>query len=555
MWMQSSSEPEIDRAISELKHGSGRLQSWSIQRHLQVVEECCQGVAAVADSWVDAACEAKHIPVGSDARADEILAGPVAVLRYLQLLHHTLQAIRDHGQPKLPGPAKMVNGQLRVPVFPTHQLWDRIVFQPMSAETWLEPGVSADNWFDRSATEHAPQDPASRRVVLVLGAGNVSAIPATDSLTKIFQQRCAVLLKMNPVNEYLGPLFETAFRSLIAADVLRIVYGGAEIGQFVVSRDQIDEIHVTGSTATHDRIVWGTEADEQASRKAAGSPLLQKPITSELGNVTPWIVVPGKYSDRELDSQAQNIAASITNNASFNCVATKLILTCADWPQRNRLLELVDMALQQTPRRWAYYPGALERYAKFAGRPPEDPEYLPWTLRRQVDVAESPHLIREESFVCVAVESPLDAESPAEFLTKAVDFVNHQVWGTLAISLSVPQNFDRTRLDQALRELRYGTIGINQWSAVSYALMSPPWGGWPGATLQDVQSGIGHVHNTFFLSKPEKTVLRGPLHLIPKPVWSIKHRHPVRVASQLQRLYAQPSWSKLPSLLWSAMTG
>ena len=47
--------------------------------------------------------------------------------------------------------------------------------------------------------------------MLVLGAGNVSSIPATDTISKVFQEGQVVLLKMNPVNEYLGPIFERLF--------------------------------------------------------------------------------------------------------------------------------------------------------------------------------------------------------------------------------------------------------------------------------------------------------------------------------------------------------
>ena len=87
-----------------------------------------------------------------------------------------------------------------------------------------------------------------------------------------------------------------------------------------------DAVHVTGSADTHDAIVWGPQGEERRRRLAENDPLLTKPITSELGNVTPWIVVPGEYSERELQFQAENVAAMIANNASFNCIAAKMIV-------------------------------------------------------------------------------------------------------------------------------------------------------------------------------------------------------------------------------------
>ena len=96
-------------------------------------------------------------------------------------------------------------------------------------------------------------------------------------------------------------------------------------------------------------------------------PILKKPITSELGNVTPWVIVPGRYTEAQLRSQAENVIASITNNASFNCIATRMLITCRSWPQRDHFLDLVERILATVPSRYAYYPGAIERYERFSG--------------------------------------------------------------------------------------------------------------------------------------------------------------------------------------------
>ncbi|WP_414687825.1 hypothetical protein [Mycobacterium sp.] len=42
---------------------------------------------------------------------------------------------------------------------------------------------------------------------------------------------------------------------------------------------------MTGSAAASDAIVWGTD-DQAAARKANNTPILDKPITAELGGVT-----------------------------------------------------------------------------------------------------------------------------------------------------------------------------------------------------------------------------------------------------------------------------
>ena len=141
---------------------------------------------------------------------------------------------RSDGVPRLPGQPRLLHGQVRVPIFPTSELYDTLIFRPLSGETWLEPDVSPDAIFGDTPARLSRQTRPTAQIALVLGAGNVSAIPATDALTKILHDDCVVLLKMNPVNDYLGPLFEQAFQPLIRSGLLRIVYGGADVGSYAV---------------------------------------------------------------------------------------------------------------------------------------------------------------------------------------------------------------------------------------------------------------------------------------------------------------------------------
>ena len=98
-------------------------------------------------------------------------------------------------------------------------------------------------------------------------------------------------------------------------------------------------------------------------------------------------------------------------------------------------------------------------------------------------------------------------------------------------------------------------MGINYWPALVYAMMSPPWGGYPSGTLADAQSGIGSVHNTFMLEKVQKTVLEGPLTIAPKPLWFPTHKRPEPIAWKVLELYLRPSAWKLPGLMLSALGG
>src|SRR5262249_5544939 len=142
------------------------------------------------------------------------------------------------------------------------------------------------------------------------------------------------LVKLNPVNEYLGPFYEQAFAPFVERGYLRFAYGGAEVGSYLSYHSLVEDIHITGSDRTHDLIVWGPPGAERERRMAQNDPLLKKNITSELGCVTPVMVVPGDYSPSELRFVAENVATQVVNNASFNCNAAKVLVTSESWPQR-----------------------------------------------------------------------------------------------------------------------------------------------------------------------------------------------------------------------------
>jgi hypothetical protein len=412
-------------------------------------------------------------------------------------------------------------------------------------------------------TCHPVDRPQDRTVTLVLGAGNVSSIPVTDALTKLVQDGTAVLLKLNPVNDYLEQVLTHALNPFIQCGALRIIRGGADVGAFAAASPAVDRVHVTGSGAAYDSIVFGPPGDERDRRRAADDPVLAKPVTCELGNVTPLAIVPGDYAPRELESLAQTTAAMIAHNGSFNCVALKVIVTEAGWAQRTAFLDRVEAILASIPPRYAYYPGACERYARFAGLDapgPDDSGRLPWRLRRAVDPAAEPHCFREESFTCVCVETSLEARSPEAFVDALPEFLNERIAGTLACTIAAPDSFraaggNEVRLARAIAALRYGVVAVNHWSALAFLWMCVPWGGHPSGTRSHPGSGRGWVHNLLGLEGVEKSVVYGPSAPSPRPVWHPAHRRPLPLMQGLFRYYERPSWWRLARLLPSVLGG
>ncbi len=331
----------------------------------------------------------------------------------------------------------------------------------------------------------------------------------------------------------------------------------------------METIHITGSGLSHDAIVFGPGADG-AARRAEASPLNIRPITSELGGVSPTIVVPGRWTAADLRFQAEHVATQKLHNAGFNCVAAQVLILPADWEQVDAFEHEVRRAVERAPQRALYYPGADSRLSRYAERFPGDAatERLVTTLGSDAEA---------DAWVCATeVFGPamsilrLSGETPQAYLDAAVTFANDQLHGTLAANIIIDPTAEKqpgAGFQDAVARLRYGTVAINAWSGLGYLLTQTPWGGYPGHTLSDVQSGIGFVHNAYMFCKAQRSVVRAPfrpfprnvLHgdfsLLPRPPWFVTNRNAARVARGLVDFHAAPSWFKLPRIFAHALTG
>lgn len=428
-----TSKEKLDDAVAALRAHADAWVKLGLPERIELLERLREGTLTVAERWVAAACRAKGIPQGTPAEGEEWLGGPATTVRNLTLLIRSLKDIQRFGKPQLPGEPKVrPNGQVAAPVFPTDR-WDAILFGGFTAEVWMDPSVTLSNLEDTMAVFYA-RPPAQGRVALVLGAGNVNSIGPMDALYKLFVEGEVVVLKMNPVNEYMGPILEDAFAALIRRGFLRIVYGGAAEGDYLCTHPGVDTIHITGSDKTHDAIVWGV-GEEGRRRKAEGTPRNDKPITSELGNVTPFIVVPGPWSQRELDWHGMNVVSSLTNNAGFNCNATRVVITHAGWSKRRAFLEAIERAFQQVAPRSPYYPGAEDRQRAFLEQHPDAKVFgprgegrVPWTWITGLDPAKDDEIcFTTEAWCGVTSEVPLPADDVVAYIEAAVAHANEKL--------------------------------------------------------------------------------------------------------------------------------
>ena len=240
-----------------------------------------------------------------------------------------------------------------------------------------------------------------------------------------------------------------------------------------------------------------------------------------------------------------------------------MILTHGGWAQRDELLGALREALGETEPRPAYYPGQEEQRAAFLDAHPDatrvgDSE-TPWLLAAGLDPAERLDPCFQHEFWCGAMaEATVPAADPAEFIRKAVRFANEVIAGSLNVTLLVHPASLRDpavarAVERAITDLRYGTVAVNLWAAASFPLGGTTWGAFPGNSLDDAGSGIGTVHNTFLFDRPQKTVLRAPFRIFPRPAWFTRSRSGPAVGRHMTALAARPTVTRLVRVLLAAV--
>jgi acyl-CoA reductase-like NAD-dependent aldehyde dehydrogenase len=557
--LPATSFADCDAALDRLANAAPTWVRTSLPDRISLLRALMHGIDDVADAWVAASCRAKGHAPGSIGDGEELLGGIAPTLLNLRQLIHALE---EGGHPKPASLRQRDDGRWVARVYPA-DLYDRAMFMGVTADVWITPGKPPSQ--GRIYRDKVDGILGAGGVCLVLGAGNQASIGPMDALYKLFVEDEVVLLKMNPVNEYLGPLLRKAFAPLVERGFFEVVYGGGEVGAWLCQHPKVTSLHITGSDRTHDLIVWGGDPSEHAARKADGRKANARPMTSELGCVTPVLVVPGPWSEADLHYQARNVASMITHNGSFNCNAAKVVVLARGWAGRARFLELLRAELRKAAPRKAYYPGAQDRYQSFLKHYPgaevlgaRGPEVVPWTLLPNVPARAGEHALTQEAFCGVLAEVSLEATDATEFLTAAVPFANEQLWGTLSCVVLVHPRTEREHneaVERAITDLRYGAVTVNAWAGLVYGLCGPTWGAYPGHPPEAIGSGTGVVHNTWLFDHPEKSVVRAPFRIVPTPPWFHDHRNLPALAKAFVAFQAAPGPIAFTKLAIAAFQG
>jgi len=561
----------LDADIDRLEAGARVWVALTLDQRARLLGRVRDAVGQVAQEWADAATMSKGLEPGHVLSGEEWLGGPYAVIGLLDALRETLEALAT-GKSPLDG-VKLDDapgGRLRAHTFPLNGT-EKFLLSGFTGEVWFEPGVTADQ--ARREAGLAQLTPTeSGGVGLVLGAGNVTSIPVADVLYELFAHNRVALLKVNPTQDSLVPVFERALAPLIEPGFVRIVRGGAATGAYLTSHPRLVHVHITGSAATFDAIVWGASTEGTTHE----TPKLQVPITAELGGVSPIIVVPGRWSAADLKYQAEHVATMRLVNAGHNCIAGQVVILSADWPQRGEFLHRLHEAYAAAPERPVWYPRGDERLGAAASAYPD----AVWCADRtraivEVGAGDDPAPVETIEYFAPILGVVEVGGTGQEFLDAAVAHANDRLTGTLGANVIIDPVTEAALGDgfeRAIADLRYGDIAINTWTAFNFLTARLTWGGFPGATLADVSSGIGVVHNALLLDRVERSVARGPFRpfprsvgdklrflslskgtILPTPPWFVSSRTGAEVSAGLTRYLVDGRLPGLVATLTKAM--
>jgi acyl-CoA reductase-like NAD-dependent aldehyde dehydrogenase len=559
-----SSQAAIDRAVAVLTASKDAWARMDLSGRIALLDQVKQELPKIEKRWIAANLAAREAGPRSLVEGTE-WGNITTVYRQINFLRKALQDIVRFGKPQIPGKVTTrANGQVVAQVMPSD--WkEQLVLAGVRAEVWMDPLVSLQEVGVPQASFYHGEE-RQGKVCALLGAGNANALVPEDFLHKLFVEGQVVALKMNPVNEYLGPVLEEGFRALITAGLLQILYGGAQEGAYLCNHPGVDTIHMTGSDRTFEAIVFGPGV-EGRQRKLDHKPVLTKPFSAELGNISPVIVVPGPWTAKEIKAQSARLGSWLVLNAGCQCNTPRVIIQMKNWEHREELNRGIEYFLAGIKTDKAFYPGSFELHRQFVEAHPqalqlgEAPQegHLPWTFIPDLDATnEADICFQREPFLGLFSETALEAGNVVEFIGRAVEFANDKLWGTLVASIMVhPASMKdpavAAAVDQAIADLRYGTIVVNNYGALAYYGKHTPWGAYPGSDIYDVQSGIGFVNNALMFDCVQKSVVYADFAPLIDP--SVVRAHGNCLLFRQDAHYqSNPTLGNLFKLLWRALT-
>ena len=355
-------------------------------------------------------------------------------------------------------------------------------------------------------------------VSLVLGAGNMNFLSIIDVFERVFIHKECVFLKHHPFRPFLYEPYSIILEPLISENIVHMVYDTSPKSE-LIKNPHVSHIHFTGSENTYKAITKELSSETN--------------VTAELGCATPWIIMPGYWTDKEIKNAVKQIVIAKISGGGSYCMSAQVILIPRHWKQKEIFCISLNEELQKQKPEPAYYPGSIKRkneivencfefLENFDNSITSYPSIMKRTSEKNNDVvlidcgilngdsSFNNYCFDKEVFCPVLVKGEIDYEegNTDDYLERVCDFANKELHGSLSCSVLFPDSLHSEYIiEKCIKLLDYGTIAINIWSVIGYmaALVGGTW----GAHYSDRKSGRGRIGNIYKIKYVSKTIIRG----------------------------------------------
>jgi hypothetical protein len=545
------SKIDVDRNINKLRVHSKEFSKLSDSDMILFLQEVINNVKSIAYYWVSVSAEKKGI-THKPKEGEEWIGGPFASIFALQYFIDYLTNKNSLNE------ANFDKSNNSYKVFPNKSI-EKLLFPFLEGEIIFQKNLDFEKikkyrGFNNRFDENKP------KITLILGAGNVSSIPFLDALFHMIAYKSVIYMKLNPVNEYLLPVFEQVFEPFISRGYMVITKADLEGSKYISSHSGFNQIHLTGSNFTYEQIVYGKVLTDKERSLKTLSKVNKTPITSELGNVTPIIVHPDKWSASELKHQAKKIVTAKLNNSGFNCIAAQIIVLPKEWKQKDLLKKYIVEYLKKIGDTTSYYPGSTQKLDTLKNNKNftqvnEESCITPFLIS---DIELEKEYAHDEAWSTVLFFKEIEFISKSQYVDDAINYVNNEVWGNLGVSVLIKKHKKEKNsifLNKYVKNLNYGTVAINEWSALAFIIPTMPWGGYPGNKDNNIQSGQGFVHNSLLFESPLKGVVYSKFRMsrLIDPPWFVTHKKSHKIFKNLTYYQAETTKFNLIKLIFSTL--
>ena len=545
------SKIDIDRNISKLRVNSSEFLNLDKTTLIALLNQTIENIKAISYYWATLASEKKGI-LNKSKEGEEWIGGPFTCIYAIQYFIDSLQ--NEDGL----NISNFDDSKKSYKVFPTKTI-EKLLFPFLEGEVRFGKNLSFEQINEFRGFANRFKNNKSK-ITLILGAGNVSSIPVLDALFHMIAYKSVIYMKLNPVNDYLLPIFTKVFEPFISRGYMIITEGDMEASKYLTQHEGFHHTHLTGSNFTYENIVYGKILNDKERSVKTLPKVNKKPITTELGNVTPIIVHPGNWSRSEIKHQAKKIVTAKLNNSGFNCIAAQVIVLPKDWKHTQKLKDDILFYLKKVGDTTSYYPGASENLDQLLET--ENYEQInnlscntPFLVS---DLDLEKEYANKEVWSTALYFKEIPYTSNENFCSNSIEYVNNELWGNLGVTVLIKNHKKKTNqsiLNDYVENLKYGTVAINEWSALGFVIPTLPWGGYPGNKDNDIQSGQGYVHNSLLFESPQKGVVYSRFRLSPiiDPPWFVTNKKAHRIFKNLTYYQATKSKINLVKLIFSTL--